>query len=102
MEDKLLKLVQRIEASTLAVEDKNSLYQKISEGLRQIVWPILASNMPADQLETLAAASGKASVEAYATFINDTLNDEALSEVDMAVKQVLSDIDSALTQGGVA
>ncbi|MBI3560036.1 hypothetical protein HY087_02835 [Candidatus Gottesmanbacteria bacterium] len=102
MEEQLLKLVGRIEASSLPVEDKNALYQKISEGLRLIVWPILASNMPADQLETLAAANGKASVEAYATFVSDTLSDEVLSEVNVAVKQVLSDIDSTLTQGGVA
>lgn len=101
MDQQLQKLVERIEASTLSVDDKNALYLKISDGLRQIVWPILASNMPADQLETLAAAHGKASVDEYAKFMNDTASDEALTEVDAAVKQVLNDISTALTQGGV-
>lgn len=102
MEDRLLKIVERIEKSSLSIEDKNSLYVRISRGLHEVVWPILVSHMPEDQLQQLSKEEGKATVDAYAQFFVTTASDEAIQEVNVAVNEILSDIDTALTQGGVA
>jgi len=104
MEDKLKTIVTRIEQSKLSEEEKNDLYQTISEGMQLTVWPILLKYMPKDQLDYLAAdPKGRVTVESYAKLIEDTVKDgEALKEIDSLMNDVLSDVDKALTEEGIA
>ena len=104
MEDKLKTIVTRIEQSKLSEDEKNDLYQTISEGMQLTVWPILLKYMPKDQLDYLAAdPKGRVTVESYAKLIEDTVKDgEALKEIDSLMTDVLNDVDKALTEEGIA
>lgn len=102
MEDKLRAIVERIEASKLSDTDKAELYATISEGLQATVWPVLLKYMPKEELETLANDTSKVTVESYGKLISDTIKDgEALKEIEHMMGDVLSEVDSALTEEGV-
>lgn len=102
MDDQLRTVITRIEASKLPDIEKDALYEMIAEGLQSTVWPILLKYMPKDQLETLASSSAKVTVSSFSTLIEDTVKDgKALTEISDLMKQILTEVDAALTEQGI-
>ena len=103
MEEKLRKIVERIEKYQLSEGEKNELYVLISEGLQSTVWPIMVKYMPQQDLEYLAAdPKTRVTVESYAKLIGDTIKDgEALKEIESVMMEVLGDVEQALKDEGI-
>lgn len=102
MEAQLKAIVERVEKSKLSDEQKVKIYTLISEGLESMVMPILIKYMPKDQLEGLSKEPGKVTIEAYAKLIGDTITDgQALTEIDLWMKQMVSEVDKALQEQGI-
>lgn len=102
MEDKLRAIVTRIEASVLTDEEKYRLYDTIAQELRMTAVPILLKYVPEEKVQALAADTSKVSVESMTTLIADTISDgKALEEMGAILDELLTELDQALSQGGV-
>jgi len=103
MEDKLKKVVDRIENSQLSEEEKNELYALVADGLQRIVWPVMVKYMPEKDLEYLAEdPKTRVTVESYAKLIGETIaNGEALGEMEEKLTEALVGVERALTSEGV-
>ena len=100
--DQLTALVNRIEMSTITDEDKNKIYLSITNLLDATVLPIFLKHLPKDQLELLSNDVSKVTVDAYSKLISTTYGDGvALTEMDVALKDVVQKIDAALKQEGI-
>ena len=99
MEQKFKAMVERIEASKLPQSDKIKLYAVIVEGLKASIWPALISHMPKDQLDALAKAPSKASLESFGKLLEDTVGDgTVLAEVDTVMNKLLDEVSAALEE----
>ncbi len=102
MDDQLREVITRIEASKLQDVEKDALYEMLAEGLQSTVWPILLKYMPKDQLEDLAGHPSKVNLESFGSLIENTVKDgAALTEISGLMKQILTEVDAALTEQGI-
>lgn len=98
-EQRLSDIVIRIEKSGWTDEDKEALYAKISEYLHSVVLPVVLKYTPADELKDLA---GKATVDGFVALMKKPFtNPDMYKELNDTVHEVLDDIETALSKGGI-
>lgn len=97
MEQKLKKIVARVQASALPHDVKADLYVTIQQGLRSVAMPILLKHMPETELTDLAAHPEKVSVDAYIDLLSKTVKDgQVLMEIETALTDVLTKVEEKL------
>lgn len=102
-EDRLTDIVVKIEKSGWTDEDKNALYAKISEYLHSVVLPVLLKFTPVDELKDLANNPAKDTVDAFVEVMKKPLSDPKMAqELDATVHDVLDDVETALSKGGIS
>lgn len=101
-EDRLSDIVVRVEKSGWTDEDKEALYAKISEYLRDVALPVITKYMPANELHALASSSSKVTIDTYIEFMKKPYsNPEMYKELYKELQSVLDDVDTALSKGGI-
>lgn len=102
MEEKLRAIVVKIEQSSLSNEDKEALYQQISESLHSVVVPVLLKYIPKEQLDALNTTPPKDLAAGFVELIKNSIQDgKVLKDIADLVDEVLVDVETALVKGGV-
>lgn len=102
-ESRLTDIVVKIEKSGWTDEDKEAMYAKISEYLHESVLPIILQHAPSEEVKAMAADASKATVDSYIELMKKPLSDPKLyEELNTATQEVLDDIETALSKGGIA
>lgn len=103
MEEKLLKLVTKIENSSLSPEEKEALYNDIAEDLRALVWPALYPHMPKDKLNELKNAQGKQAIDLTRDILLTAFNSPgAFEDIDKLMDEFFVDMNKNLASEGIS
>ena len=99
MEEKIKKLIGRIEDSGLSPADKEEVYAYMAEGLQLLVWPVLAKHLPGVSVKRIEQGDMEITPEYYAGLINESVGDgRALTEIRLLMENVLDNFSRVLDE----
>lgn len=102
MEEKLLTLVTKIENSSLSQEEKDALYDEISQDLRALVWPALFPHMPKDKMDALDKAQGKEAVNLTRDILLTAFNSPgAFEDIEKLMDEFIVEMNKNLALEGI-
>jgi len=102
MDDKIQTTLKKIDASKLSENEKELLYETITNGLKRIVWPVLIKYMPKDKLTYYAAHPGEMNAETYTNLIEETIKDDGVfQEFGQLIDKAMTDVDNILAKNGI-
>lgn len=95
---KLTSILTRIQESNLSDTEKADCVSQIDIGLHKLVWPILMSHIPPNDLKDAVAHPETLTVHRYGELIGKALNNPATAkEIHTEVMEALTEIESLIT-----